>query len=79
MLEEKKFNGNSRKTLENDNESRKWTFRMSNTTQQQVIEIRDRIIIQSFWTRVMSIKNPQNNYVVELVGVAEFNTPHSLN
>jgi hypothetical protein len=68
----KKFNGN-------DSESRKWTFRMSNPTEQQVIEIRDRIIIQSLWTPVMSIINPQNNYIVELLGVVEFNIFCSLN
>jgi hypothetical protein len=27
----------------------------------------------------MSIRDPQHNYVIELVGVVEFNTPRSLN
>jgi hypothetical protein len=55
----KKFNRNLRKTLENDIESRKWTFRISNLTEEQVIEIRDRIIIQNLCTRVMSIRDSQ--------------------
>jgi hypothetical protein len=75
----KRFNGNSRKTLENDNESRRWILKINNPTQQQIIEIRDRIIIQSIWTRVMSIRDLQNNYVVELIGVIEFNIFCSLN
>jgi hypothetical protein len=68
-----------RKFLENDNKSRRWIFRISNPTQQQFIRIRHRIITKSLCARVMSNRDPQNNYVVELVGVAEFNTPHSLN
>jgi hypothetical protein len=52
---------------------------MSNPTEKQVIEIRDRIIIQRFWKRVMSIRNPQNNYIIELLGVVDFNIPCSLN
>jgi hypothetical protein len=53
-----------KKPLENDNESRRWIFRISNPTQQQFIGIRHKIITQSLRARVMSDRDPQNNYVM---------------